>query len=175
MDKELTSAQCDEFVKQHRVELRYGFFKQWICSGWGEARSARTGGTRQAAITAYWQRYYPDWEPPEFHDLEWAVGYIEENNLFVQRGTALPRPIPWVVRGGQSGYRVLTKSTLLNAVKAWHEKYGNEQSEPTVLEITERLYRELETMSLIRRPPEWTILLEEARAVINRERKNHDG
>ena len=85
---ELTSAQCDAFMENHHFVVCgcYGenFFVLWEIyhSFTNEIKNNLSDfDTRQSAITAYWRKYHPDWQPPEIHDAEWAWEYMKEHGL----------------------------------------------------------------------------------------------
>jgi len=144
----LTNAQCDAFQLDHpHITVQATRTNEW------QVEDGKLGKTwncnRRRAITLHWRTWYSDWQPPEVHDAEWALAYIDEHDLSPDRPCQ-----PLDSRGHQ--WRVCRRTphytdfasgiTLVTAVESWHETYGKPELPiplPTPLEMLERVRSQL--------------------------------
>lgn len=80
---EMTNKQCDAFIESNAALRLFVCAGQWLCQHILSFNVGRAK-TREAAITAYCDKYHPDWTPPVIHDAEWALGYAKEKCLTLQ-------------------------------------------------------------------------------------------
>jgi len=175
MDKLLTSAQCDKFVQCKHIDIWYDASNcEWMCDNMLESHYVSHdftshGKTRQEAVTAYQQKYHPDWQPPEIHDVDWAMQYIEEHpELCIARETldGILSIGQWLAYIKDETYPAIGR-TLVEAVETWYEKYGTKESPlPTILETLERCRDRLADYGTL-----YSHTLREVDAVIAREKE----
>lgn len=143
---ELTSAQCDAFMENHHFVVCgcYGgnFFVLWEIyhSFTNEIKNNLSDfDTRQSAITAYWRKYHPDWQPPEIHDAEWALRYQYEHNLSWNGTSVFGKPLRWVMTPPSMQH----SQDFIQTTKAWQAKYDPPK-------VSRKVSREEKAVELLR-------------------------
>lgn len=140
MPNELTNTQCNAFVQDHNVEVRRSCYEvrernPWYCGDSENKEPNKVGKTREATITAYWQKYHPDWTPPVIHDEVWALRYMKEKHLVFGNSRI------WQV--GNPGYGIDFEGlTAVGLVLAWKARYDPDKVEPTREETAVELLME---------------------------------
>ncbi len=136
----LTNAQCDKFQKDHKevavscwgtgkaqweVYDQVGYDSPLV--GADDVKTTTSELSREAAITAYWQKYHPDWTPPEIWDAETALEYAKKKRLVLQYYST--------GRCGVSSSRSIEDiknddDNIIQAAKDWKLKYDSDKVEP---------------------------------------------
>jgi len=98
-----------------------------------------TGETREAAITAYWRKHHPDWQPPKIHDAEWALRYQYEHNLSWNGTSVFGKPLRWVMTPPSMQH----SQDFIQTTKAWQAKYDPPK-------VSRKVSREEKAVELLR-------------------------
>jgi hypothetical protein len=137
MSNELNNAQCNAFQEQH-VEVYCGFSKAhraWFAYVLGEWRNGIKANSRQAAITAYWQKHHPEWKPPEIHDAEWALECIVKNDLHWGTCSEMDYTQVWTPdqrRISTTLKHIKTVDDIIKIVHQWMKEHDPDKVEPEV-------------------------------------------
>lgn len=121
MPNELNNKQCDALQRETKMYVGcYGTGGMWeACDIMNVNKSVNEQHSRQAAITAYWQKYHKEWTPPVIHDEKWALMYVEERHLVLGYEGRF-----WDVhRWGETPSEVSDTSPV-EALEAWKAKHA---------------------------------------------------
>ncbi len=149
MPNELKSKKCDAFMEEHLLIYvgTFGYkiadWEIWLAKaggGYKDYNALRPFPTREAAITAYWQKYHPEWTPPVVHDEVWALEYAKEKGLHV--GYIRSCKI-WNVHDWGGVKNVDSTFSAIDAVEAWQAKYDPDKPEPSREERLEGLLKKI--------------------------------
>lgn len=136
---ELTSKQCDAAMKRFCIHVKYGQredgYCKWHCIPHSAGEDVCSAPTREAAITAYWQKYHPFWTPPVIHDEAWALRYAKRLNIRLEYSPYGHKGAFW--KAGQYEIHNATGTTLVGVVLAWKAKYDTPKPtrEETAMEL----------------------------------------
>ena len=135
--KMLSSEACDVFQVDYAMQVFHGV-TGWHCENRATGKIVSGFPSRQAVITAYWQKYHPDWTPPvEEHDAGWALEQMRKHNLCI--GTARI----WQGKDLSHSVYIDLGMTTIGAIEKWMDEYDPDKPEPTREEIAENLLREV--------------------------------
>ena len=131
---ELSSKQCDAYMKKYR-RLATGCILPLEDKWWVHSHGQRDyayGNSREEAITRHRDKFNRDWTPPEIHDAEWALRYVEEQNLCAAYRPNNMKSRAWTVHARPpNSFKSAQGTSLLDAVNKWQAAYAPDPPEPT--------------------------------------------